>query len=117
MADNLKQKAIKLAEGEGESTRLKKEGEAKGIEAIGKAEGVAIGAKMEATAEGYEKQKAAIGNEGVIQVQIAEKISQGNVKIVPETLITNGDGGLLSGVLTKLMTPNGNGKPPTTPSK
>ena len=119
VAENLKLKAIKIAEGDGESTRLKKEGEAKGIEAIGKAEGVAIEAKMGATAEGYEKQKAAIGENGVIQVQIAEKISQGNVKIVPETLITNGDGGLLSGVLTKLMTPNGNGNPkvPPTPSK
>jgi regulator of protease activity HflC (stomatin/prohibitin superfamily) len=121
VAENLKLKAIKIAEGDGESTRLKKEGEAKGIEAIGKAEGVAIEAKMGATAEGYEKQKAAIGENGVIQVQIAEKISQGNVKIVPETLITNGDGGLLSGVLTRLMTPNGNGngttKVPTTPSK
>ena len=106
VAENVKLKTIKLAEGEGQSTKLKKEGEAAGIEAIGKAEGVAIEAKMGATAEGYEKQKSAIGQEGVIQVQVAEKIAQGGVKIVPDTLVTNGDSGLLSGVLTKLMTPN-----------
>ncbi len=109
VAENTKLKAIKLAEGKGESTRLEKAGEAAGIEAIGKAEGVAIEAKMGATAEGYEKQKSAIGENGVIQVQIAEKLAQGNVKIVPDTLVTSGEGGggigqLISGYLTKLIT-------------
>jgi len=108
VADNLKLKAIKLAEGEGQSTKLKQEGIAAGIEAVGKAEGTAILAKGKATAEAYEKQKEAIGEDGVIQVQIAEKIAQGNVKIVPDTLVTSGEGGgigqLLSGYLTKLIT-------------
>ena len=109
VADNLKQKAIKMAEGKGESTRLEKAGEAAGIESVGKAEGIAIEAKMGATAEGYERQKAAIGENGVISVQIAEKLSQGNVKIVPDTLITSGENGsglgqLLAGFLTKKIT-------------
>ena len=109
VADNLKKKAILLAEGDGESIRLKKEGEAKGIEAIGKAEGVAIEAKGSATAEAYEKQKQAIGQEGVIAVQVAEKIAGGNVKIVPDTLVTGGDGGaslgpLIAGFLSKKIT-------------
>ena len=109
VADNLKLKAIKIAEGEGQSTKLKQEGIAAGIEAVGKAEGIAIEAKMRATAEGYEKQKAAIGETGVISVQIAEKLSAGNMKIVPDTLITSGENGnglgqLLAGFLTKKIT-------------
>jgi len=108
VAENRKQKAIKDAEGEGQSTKLKQEGVAAGIEAIGRAEGIAIEAKMGATADGYEKQKQAIGEQGVISVQIAEKIGQGNVKIVPDTLITGDSGSnlgqLLSGFLTKKMT-------------
>jgi uncharacterized membrane protein YqiK len=109
VAENTKLKNIKLAEGEGQSTKLKQEGVAAGIEAIGKAEGIAIEAKMGATAEGYEKQRQAIGEEGVIQVQIAEKFANGNVKIVPDTLVTSGDGGggvgqLISAYLTKMIT-------------
>jgi regulator of protease activity HflC (stomatin/prohibitin superfamily) len=108
VADNQKKKAVLLAEGEGQSTKLKQEGIAAGIEAVGKAEGTAIFAKGTATAEAYEKQKQAIGNEGVIQVQIAEKIGQGNVKIVPDTLITSnggsGVGELLAAWLTKNIT-------------
>ena len=110
VAGNLKQKAVLIAEGDGTSTKLRQEGIAAGIEAVGKAEGVAIEAKGRATAEAYEKQKQAIGNEGVIQVQIAEKIAQGNVKIVPDTLITSGEGGgsgigeLLAAYLTKNIT-------------
>ena len=109
VADNLKKKAILLAEGEGESIRLKKEGEAKGIEAVGRAEGIAIEAKGSATAEAYEKQKQAIGQEGVIAVQVAEKIAGGNVKIVPDTLVTGNDSGsslgpLIAGFLSKKIT-------------
>ena len=109
VADNLKKKAILLAEGEGESIRLKSEGQAKGIEAVGRAEGVAIEAKGSATAEAYEKQKQAIGEQGVIAVQVAEKIAGGNVKIVPDTLITSGDdngglGQLIAGFLSKKIT-------------
>ena len=109
VADNLKKKAILLAEGEGESIRLKREGEAKGIEAVGKAEGIAIEARGMATAEAYEKQKQAIGQEGVIAVSVAEKIAGGNVKIVPDTLVTGGDGNsslgpLIAGYLSKKIT-------------
>lgn len=110
IADNIKLKSIKMAEGDGLSTKLRQEGIAAGIEAVGKAEGVAIEAKGIATAESYEKQKQAIGEEGVIQVQIAEKISQGNVKIVPETLIIGGGNGesgmipLISTYLSKMIT-------------
>ncbi|MCX6285364.1 MAG: SPFH domain-containing protein [Bacteroidetes bacterium] len=109
VADNLKKKAILLAEGEGESIRLKREGEAKGIEAVGRAEGIAIEAKGSATAQAYEKQKQAIGEQGVIAVQVAEKIAAGNVKIVPDTLITSGEdngglGQLVAGFLSKKIT-------------
>ena len=88
---------------------MKREGEAKGIEAVGRAEGVAIEAKGSATAEAYEKQKQAIGEQGVIAVQVAEKIASGNVNIVPDTLVTSGDdngglGQLVAGFLSKKIT-------------
>jgi hypothetical protein len=106
IAENRKLKAIKEAEGKGESTRLEKAGEASGIESIGKAKGVAILAEGTATAEAYEKQRQAIGQEGVIAVQVAEKLATGNVKVVPDTLVTSNDGGgglgqLLGAYLTK----------------
>jgi uncharacterized membrane protein YqiK len=123
IAENRKLKAIKEAEGKGESTRLEKAGEAAGIESIGKADGVAILARGTATAEAYEKQKQAIGEEGVISVQIAEKIANGNVKIVPDTLVTSGEGGgsglgqLLAGFLTKKMTEQTQTPTPAQPKK
>ncbi|MEI7898428.1 MAG: SPFH domain-containing protein, partial [bacterium] len=106
IAENRKLKAIKEAEGKGESTRLEKAGEASGIESIGKAKGVAILAEGTATAEAYEKQRQAIGQEGVIAVQVAEKLASGNVKVVPDTLVTSNDSGgglgqLLGAFLTK----------------
>ncbi len=109
IAEQNKQKAIRFAEGEGESLRLKAEGEAKGIRARGEAEGAKILAIGEATAKAYELQNKAIGMQGVTAIEIAKQIASGNVKVTPDLLVQGGDGlgGLLSSYLTKLVTAPG----------
>ena len=106
IAEQNKQKAIRFAEGEGESTRLRAEGEAKGIRAKGEAEGARILAMGEATAKAYELQNKAVGAQGVTAIEIAKQVAAGNVKVTPDFLVQGGDnlGGLLSAFLTGLMT-------------
>lgn len=106
IADNRKAKAIKEAEGESESIRLKKQGEAQGIESVGKAEAIAIQAKGEATATAYEKQKTAVGGEGIIAIEVSKVLASGNIKVTPDFLVQgdNNLGGLLSSYLLKQVT-------------
>jgi uncharacterized membrane protein YqiK len=106
IAEQNKQKAIRFAEGEGESTRLRAEGEAKGIRAKGEAEGARILAMGEATAKAYELQNKAVGAQGVTAIEIAKQVAAGNVKVTPDLLVQGGEnlGGLLSAFLTSLMT-------------
>lgn len=103
IATQNKEKAIRAAEGEGESLRLRAEGEAKGIKAKGEAEGAKILAIGEATAKAYELQNKAVGQQGVTAIEIAKQIASGNVKVTPDFLVQGGDnlGGLLSAYLTK----------------
>jgi regulator of protease activity HflC (stomatin/prohibitin superfamily) len=109
IAEQNKQKAIRFAEGEGESTRLRAEGEARGIRARGEAEGARILAMGEATAKAYELQNKAIGGQGVTAIEIAKQIAAGNVKVTPEVLVQGGDnlGGLLAAFLTNLVAVKG----------
>jgi uncharacterized membrane protein YqiK len=103
IAEQNKQKAIRFAEGEAESIRLRAEGEAKGIKAKGEAEGAKILAIGEATAKAYELQNKAVGQQGVTAIEIAKQIAAGNIKVTPDFLVQGGDnlGGLLSAFLTK----------------
>jgi uncharacterized membrane protein YqiK len=106
IAEQNKQKAIRFAEGEGESVRLRAEGEAKGIRAKGDAEGARILAMGESTAKAYELQNKAVVAQGVTAIEIAKQVAAGNVKVTPDFLVQGGEnlGGLLSAFLTSLMT-------------
>ena len=106
IAEQNKEKAIRFAEGEGESVRLRAEGEAKGIRAKGDAEGARILAIGESTAKAYELQNKAVGAQGVTAIEIAKQVAAGNVKVTPDFLVQGGEnlGGLLSAFLTSLMT-------------
>lgn len=106
IAEQNRQKAIRFAEGEGESVRLRAEGEAKGIRAKGEAEGARILAIGESTAKAYELQNKAVGAQGVTAIEIAKQVAAGNVKVTPDFLVQGGDnlGGLFSAYLTTLMT-------------
>jgi regulator of protease activity HflC (stomatin/prohibitin superfamily) len=105
IAEQNKQKAIRFAEGEAESIRLRAEGEAKGIRARGEAEGAKILAMGEATAKAYEMQNRAVGQQGVTAIEIAKQIAAGNIKVTPDFLVQGGDnlGGLLSAFLTDFI--------------
>jgi uncharacterized membrane protein YqiK len=106
IAEQHKQKAIRFAEGEAASIRLRAEGEAAGIQARGDAEGARILAMGQATAKAYELQNQAVGQQGVTAIEIAKQIATGNIKVTPDFLV-QGDGnvgGLLAAFLTKLMT-------------
>jgi len=118
IAEQNKQKAIRFAEGESESIRLRAEGEAKGIRAKGDAEGARILAIGESTAKAYELQNKAVGQQGVTAIEIAKQIAAGNVKVTPDLLVQGGDsmGGLLAAFLTNLITGSaGNAKSPAAP--
>ncbi|HEY5996031.1 MAG TPA: SPFH domain-containing protein [Candidatus Deferrimicrobiaceae bacterium] len=125
IAEQNKQKAIRFAEGESESIRLRAEGEAKGIRAKGEAEGARILAIGESTAKAYELQNKAVGQQGVTAIEIAKQIASGNVKVTPDLLVQGGDnfGGLLSAFLTNAIVGTAKrpvaepeaGKPPKSP--
>ena len=102
IAEQNKQKAIRFAEGESESIRLRAEGEAKGIRATGEAEGAKILAIGESTAKAYELQNKAVGQQGVTAIEIAKQIAAGNVKVTPDFLV-QGDGNL-GGLLAAFLT-------------
>jgi uncharacterized membrane protein YqiK len=105
IAEQNKQKAIRFAEGEAESIRLRMEGEGKGIRAKGDAEGARILAMGEATAKAYELQNKSVGQQGVTAIEIAKQIAIGNVKVTPDFLVQgdSNSGGLLSAFLTNLI--------------
>ena len=109
IAEQNKQKAIRFAEGEAESIRLRAEGEAKGIRATGEAEGSKILAIGESTAKAYELQNKAVGQQCVTAIEIAKQIAAGNVKVTPDFLV-QGDGnlgGLLAAFLTNKISGSG----------
>jgi uncharacterized membrane protein YqiK len=107
IAEQNKVKAIRFAEGEAESIRLRAEGEAKGIKAKGDAEGSKILAIGESTAKAYELQNKAVGQQGVTAIEIAKQIASGNIKVTPDFLVQGNEnlGGLLSAYLTNLIAP------------
>ncbi|MCL4503914.1 MAG: SPFH domain-containing protein [Deltaproteobacteria bacterium] len=109
IAEQNKMKAIRFAEGEAESIRLKAEGQAKGIRATGEAEGSKILAMGEATAKAYMMQIKAMGQKGVTSIEIAKQIASGNIKVTPDFLVQGGDnlGGLLSAFLTNIISGRG----------
>lgn len=100
---------ITLAEGNAEAKALEGTGEGKRLIAIGDGEASKIAAIGEVTAQAYNKQQQAIGEEAIKQIKIvaliAAAIQNGNIKIVPDVLVTGGgnaaDG--LMGMLTKLL--------------
>lgn len=110
IANQKKLTLIAEAEGKGEAERLEKQGQAKGIEAIGKAKGQEILAKGLAIAESYKKQNEALGGgNGLVSIEITRQISEGKIKVVPDTLITGNDSnGLMSGLLTSMLLNNMN---------
>ncbi len=116
IAEQNKLKAIKFAEGDAESVRLRADGEAKGIRLKGDAEGAKILAIGESTAKAYELQNKAVGQQGVTAIEIAKQIAGGNIKVTPDFLVQGGGGdnvtGLLAAFLTNIIAKQQSASPP-----
>jgi uncharacterized membrane protein YqiK len=97
--------AARTAEAEGQAnfTRMTGEAEAARTQAIGVAQARAIEAQGLARAVGYEAQTEALGSGATAVVAIAQAVSEGQVTVVPEVLVTGGNGGSLDGLAASLM--------------
>jgi uncharacterized membrane protein YqiK len=104
IADRKAQTKVKESEGEATSMKLKAAAQAEAKEIMAKADatqikltGEAEASKIEAigkaTAEAYEKQVKAMGADNFGQLKVVESIGMNNIKIIPEILISGGDGG------------------------
>jgi regulator of protease activity HflC (stomatin/prohibitin superfamily) len=103
----------KEATGEAAYVRLTGQAEADRTQAIGLAEAKATEALGLAKATGFEAQREAIGEMATALVAVAGAISEGQIDIMPEVLVTGG-GGAVEGLAATLMqtlragmTPNG----------
>ena len=89
-----------------EATRLNASAEAEKISKTGLAEAEKIMAIGKSTAESYQLQVSAMGGDNFTRYKITEEIGKGNIKVIPEVLISgaNGADGGISGLLgMKLM--------------
>jgi regulator of protease activity HflC (stomatin/prohibitin superfamily) len=105
VATQKKTEMITLAEGTAEAKALEGAGEGKRLKAIGDGEASKIAAIGEATAQAYSKQQEAIGEEAIKQIKIVELIAaaiqSGQIKIVPDVLVS-GNGGAGDGLMGQL---------------
>ena len=104
ISDRMAQTEVKKAEGESKSIEVKAAAQAKAKKLMaeadayetdvnGKAEAAKIEAIGKATAEAYEKQTKALGQDNFTQLKVMESIGVNNIKIIPEILISGGEGG------------------------
>lgn len=84
--------AIKMrAQADAESVKLRAQAEAERIEVTGKAEASKILDIGKSTAEAYELAVSALGSDSFTRLKVIEEISKGNIKIIPEVLISGGN--------------------------
>lgn len=112
-AEATKMRAIAEAEAtkaragaQAEATKLNASAEAEKISKTGLAEAEKIMAIGKSTAEAYQLQVTAMGGDNFTKYKITEEIGKGNIKVIPEILISgsNGTDGGINGLLgMKLM--------------
>ena len=107
MRANAEAEATKARAGaQAEATKLNASAEAEKISKTGLAEAEKIMAIGKSTAEAYQLQVSAMGEDNFAKYKITEEIGKGNIKVIPDVLIsgTNGSEGGISGLLgMKLM--------------
>jgi uncharacterized membrane protein YqiK len=95
------------ASAESEAVKLRAEAEAMRIAIEGKAEAEKILAIGQSTAEAFQLAVKAMGDDNFTRLKVAEEIGKNNIKVIPDVLITGGNGGAdspISGILgLKLM--------------
>ena len=89
------------ASAQAESTKLNAVADAEKISKTGLAEAEKIMAIGKSTAESYELQVKAMGGDNFTKFKITEEIGKGNIKIIPDLVVsgTNGSDGSLSGLM------------------
>lgn len=107
MRANAEAEATKARAGaQAEATKLTASAEAERISKTGLAEAEKIMAIGKSTAEAYQLQVSAMGGDNFTKYKITEEIGKGNIKVIPDVLITGNSGseGGVSGLLgMKLM--------------
>lgn len=94
--------ATKLRAGaQAEATKLNASADAERISKTGLAEAEKIMAIGKSTAEAYELQVKAMGGDNFTKYKITEEIGKGNIKIIPDLVVSgnNGSDGSLSGLM------------------
>lgn len=103
-------KSVELSAGaEAKATKLRAEAKAYETEQVGAAEATKIEKIGNATAEAYRLQVDAMGSDNFSKFKIFEEIGKNKTKIIPEIMITGGDGGNggpLSGLMAMEMLNN-----------
>jgi uncharacterized membrane protein YqiK len=107
MRANAEAEATKARAGaQAEATKLTASAEAERISKTGLAEAEKIMAIGKSTAEAYQLQVTAMGGDNFTKYKVTEEIGKGNIKVIPDVLITGNGGsdGSISGLLgLKLM--------------
>ncbi len=96
---------VEINTNKAKARKAEAEGEATYIEKTGAAHGAKIRAVGLARAEGYEAQVRALGQIPTALVNAINALSEGNMKIMPDVLVTGGSGGpgSLEGLAATLM--------------
>lgn len=107
MRANAEAEATKARAGaQAEATKLNASAEAERISKTGLAEAEKIMAIGKSTAESYQLQVTAMGGDNFTRYKVTEEIGKGNIKVIPDVLISGnvGSDGSISGLLgMKLM--------------
>lgn len=102
MRANAEAEATKARAGaQAEATKLNADADAQKISKTGLAEAERIMAIGKSTAEAYELQVKAMGGDNFTKFKITEEIGKGNIKIIPDLIVSGGNGsdGTLSGLM------------------
>jgi uncharacterized membrane protein YqiK len=111
IAANAAQAREAEARGQAAYVELTGRAEATKVEAVGLAEAAAVKALGLARAAGFEAQTQALGQMPTAIVAVANAVSDGHITVVPEVLVTGGNGGgAFEGLAATLMRTFGNGK-------
>ncbi len=86
-----------------EFTKMNAVAEAEKISKTGLAEAEKIMAIGQSTAEAYELQVKAMGEDNFTRFKITEEIAKGKVKIIPDLIVSGGNGSSTDGSLSGLM--------------
>ncbi len=111
------------AQAESEAIKLKASAQAEQIKITGEAEASKILAIGKSTAEAYELAVKAIGGDNFTRYKITEELAKGNVKLIPEVLISGGNSngtavdGILGLKLMEMLDPKTKDQTPLIPPK